>query len=182
MRVVSRLRSKETSARGTRALRHVCGALKRRNGSENNRMKFTPCGCGCGRLVRGAHAPGHRPVVRSYRIRGGIRMHRRRAEQALGKPLPPKAVVHHADGTRSDDAPLVICENQSYHRLLHARMNVKRAGGHPDSDAVCGRCRTVKPRGAFARDRANGVTGLYRWCRACKNEARRSALTKAGAK
>ena len=43
------------------------------------------------------------------------------AEKALGKTLPPKAVVHHANGSR-DSGPLVICEDIAYHHLLHQRM------------------------------------------------------------
>jgi hypothetical protein len=50
------------------------------------------------------------------------------AERALGKPLPKGAVVHHINEVRTDNRPenLVICPNESYHRLLHRRMRAKR--------------------------------------------------------
>jgi HNH endonuclease len=45
------------------------------------------------------------------------------AERALGKQLPPKAVVHHINGKPADNrnSNLVICQDQSYHMLLHKR-------------------------------------------------------------
>jgi len=45
------------------------------------------------------------------------------AEKALGKKLPPGAVVHHADGNPSNNknSNLVICPSQAYHMLIHAR-------------------------------------------------------------
>ncbi|MGD9157184.1 MAG: hypothetical protein PVG39_02135 [Desulfobacteraceae bacterium] len=42
------------------------------------------------------------------------------AEKALGKPLPQKAQVHHF-GKKTDNTKLVICENQTYHQLLHKK-------------------------------------------------------------
>jgi hypothetical protein len=56
------------------------------------------------------------------------------AERVLGRPLPPGAVVHHADGNRANNDPsnLVICPSQAYHRLLHRRINALAASGHAD--------------------------------------------------
>jgi hypothetical protein len=56
------------------------------------------------------------------------------AEKALGKPLPPGAVVHHSNENRLDNrnSNLVICPNRAYHLLLHQRMNAKKACGNPN--------------------------------------------------
>lgn len=65
--------------------------------------------------------------------RGSIKRSILVAEKALGKHLPIGAVIHHVNGIKNDDRPenLVICENQSYHHLLHERMKAKQATGDP---------------------------------------------------
>lgn len=147
------------------------------------------CECGCGQptTISPATVPQHgyvkgrhRRFVRNHDKRKGVlstyrrvygnhssgtRLHRIRAERALGKPLPAGAVVHHADGSQSDDAPLVICQDQGYHRFLHARMRVQQAGGNPNTDAVCERCHGVKSRTEF-RPNASAAFGV-RVCLAC---------------
>ena len=47
------------------------------------------------------------------------------AEKALGKPLPPKAVVHHHTPKQ-----LVVCQDQAYHLLIHQRKRAYEACGH----------------------------------------------------
>ncbi len=58
------------------------------------------------------------------------------AEKALGKELPAKAIVHHHTPTQ-----LVICQDQAYHLLLHARTKALKECGNPDlrKCIYCGR-------------------------------------------
>lgn len=151
------------------------------------------CQCGCGQPTtrvkqrEGQYQAGdYRKFVRGHYRRlmptdgypeaakqlGGrrIQVHRLRAEKALGKPLPAGAVVHHADGSKRPDAPLVICQDETYHRLLHIRMRVKAHGGNPDTDAVCCYCQYAKPKASFSPDtrRLSGVYGACRWCRSLR--------------
>lgn len=158
----------------------------------NNITGLCECGCGqqtriatktdprCGwvkglplRFILGHSSKLQRlPVTKGYRrisVNGYLKyLHVIRAEAALGKPLPPKAEVHHADGSMNDDAPLVICEDRAYHFLLHARMRVKRAGGNPNIESFCRCCRTIKPHEAFGVDRER-FNRLSYCCRTCNN-------------
>jgi hypothetical protein len=109
-------------------------------------------------------------TVSRYRqvVSNGVRtlLHRERAEKALGRSLPAGVVVHHADGSKRDDAPLVICQDEQYHKLLHRRMRVLNAGGDPDAEKVCSRCRAVKAFALFGLNRAQ-CDGLNQYCREC---------------
>jgi len=55
-------------------------------------------------------------------------------EAIMGKCLPDKAVVHHVDENRKNDFPnnLVVCEDKTYHALLHQRLRALKACGHVD--------------------------------------------------
>ena len=104
------------------------------------------------------HAPGH---PRAHRNK--VREHILIAEEALGKPLPPEAVVHHPneDPTDNRHENLVICQDQGYHKLLHQRIRAFRASGNPNW-MKCHYCQTyddpknmvVHPRRRAARHRA----------------------------
>jgi hypothetical protein len=98
--------------------------------------------------------------------RGVVTFYRLRAERALGKPLPKGACVHHADGSRRDDAPLVICQDYVYHMLLHVRMRVVRAGGNPNTQAICTRCKMPKLLSEFA-DAPSNSNGRSATCGPC---------------
>ncbi len=68
-----------------------------------------------------------------------ICVHRILAENALGRSLPIKAVVHHVNGGKLP-GPIVICEDQAYHMLLHLRTRALEATG----DAYKRRCSLCK--------------------------------------
>ncbi len=118
-----------------------------------------------------ARSHGGRPRLESvkfYRLipQGNSKnrsLHRLRAELALGKPLPRGVIVHHADGSRRDDAPLVICQDRAYHNLLHRRMRVKAAGGNPNTDLRCSYCKQAKPMTDFYETAAGHSSD----CKAC---------------
>jgi len=56
---------------------------------------------------------------------GYVRIHRLQAEKAIGKILPLTIPVHHYSETQ-----LVICQDHTYHKLLHVRTRAYRACGH----------------------------------------------------
>jgi hypothetical protein len=103
--------------------------------------------------------------------------HRVRAERAFGRALPARAVVHHADGSKNIDAPLVICEDTAYHNLLHMRTRTFRAGGNPDADRICLRCRVVKRLVEFGPAPSKPM-GRKSWCRPCENSYKKDRRSK----
>jgi len=108
-------------------------------------------------------------VTKTYRSAGDIRLHVARALHALGRPLPRGAVVHHADGSRLDDAPLVICQNETYHRLLHVLLRVRLAGGDPWRQRICVTCHRLQTFEQLS-GRARAGSGGGRRCHACNRQ------------
>lgn len=131
--------------------------------------------------TRQKHDLGTRQIVKGYvhvympshsraDSKGYVAEHIAVAQQALGKLLPASAVVHHVNRNRRDNRPanLVICQDASYHGLLHRRMRVKARGGNPNTDAICSRC-GVRPISAFYV----GRNGIARDCKECAVERAR---------
>lgn len=154
----------------------------------------TLCACGCGQFTnvipannapmgyvagqpfRYVNAHNGRIHRRSYvrvRVNGESRQeHQVVAERVLGRPLPRTAEVHHVDGNPRNNAPsnLVICQDGHYHKLLHARARVVKAGGNPNTDRYCGDCRQCRPFTAFNRKTAHpGGAGYQPVCRECQS-------------
>ena len=84
------------------------------------------------------------------------------AEKAIGHPLPKGAEVHH-----HSDTQFVICQSHAYHSLLHARARVFYSGGDPNTEAVCGRCRKLKPLSDFSPKPAAHNVGRLNTCKTC---------------
>ena len=96
-----------------------------------------------------------------------IRENRLVAERALGKPLPEGCKVHHWDENKENNDPsnLVICENDAYHMLLHARKRRLDDTGSFDLKR-CLTCNEIKPLTAFHK-RRRAWDGANEICIAC---------------
>jgi len=106
------------------------------------------------------HKPEHhRANKRGYVFRSFLV-----AEEALGKPLLKYMRVHHVDGdvTKDDKNNLVICENETYHKLLHKRERAFNACGNPNY-LKCGYCKKYDdPKNLYVIP--NGNSGRHRIC------------------
>lgn len=73
------------------------------------------------------------------RVDGYVAEHILVASDALGKPLPKGAHVHHVNGDKSDNRSenLVVCQDNSYHKLLHFRQKALDACGHAGWRQCC---------------------------------------------
>lgn len=108
------------------------------------------------------------------------RVHRIRAEAALGRRLPPGVQVHHVDGTKGDTSQLVICQDQAYHALLHVRTRVFQAGGDPDTMRMCCQCkRPLLVEAFYGRRTGPTITNVCREC-SILNSARRAERRRNG--
>lgn len=98
------------------------------------------------------------------------------AARALGKPLPKGAEVHHVDENTANNANanLVICHDRAYHKLLHKRARIVRAGGNPNTQRICSGCRAVKALAEFNR-RASDYQTACRACQKSYQDERRAA-------
>jgi hypothetical protein len=99
---------------------------------------------------------------------GYVKEHLVIAEKALGKPLLSKHPVHHFNDLKADNANtnLVICENNAYHKLLHARQRIVRLGGDPNVVKKCGVCKQLIDKADFHANAAM-PDGLNQNCKVC---------------
>lgn len=114
-----------------------------------------------------AYAPTHPKASAS----GCVYAHILVAEQALGHSLPGGSQVHHVDENKRNNANgnLVICQDMAYHKLLHVRARVLRAGGNPNTERICAHCQALKAFAAFNRNSKNRADGLQQQCRECQS-------------
>lgn len=82
------------------------------------------------------------PEHPNARSNGYIGEHVLVCERVLGKYLPNQAVPHHINGIKDDNVKsnFVICQNESYHQLIHKRLRAYKACGH----ANWGKCQFCK--------------------------------------
>lgn len=101
-------------------------------------------------------------------------LHRTLVENVIGRKLAKSEVVHHVDGNKknNENRNFVLCPNQAYHFLLHARQHILERGGHPDTHALCSHCKCLHLKSEFstAPKRWNGLSNN---CRASTNAYRR---------
>jgi len=100
--------------------------------------------------------------------KGWIASHILIAEKALGKELPFGAEVHHVDENKANNlnTNLVICEDKSYHGLLHRRQRVLQVNGNPDIQKICCSCNELRFLHQFNR-RSRSPDGLREDCIFC---------------
>ena len=98
------------------------------SGAENHNWKggrrYNPS---CGVMIM-------RPDHPRRSVNGYVLEHVLIVERALGHPLPANAVIHHVNRNNADNrnSNLVICQDSSYHKLIHLRMIALKACGHSD--------------------------------------------------
>lgn len=105
------------------------------------------------------------------------------AERAMGKYLTEPHQVHHVNFVRHDNSNtnLVICEDQSYHGILHARTRILKAGGDPDLHKFCTICKRLKFKTDFTTD-SNKWDRKASTCNQCQTRKRAEVRRQRGAR
>lgn len=115
-----------------------------------------------------------RVAAESYKL-----AHHSVAERALGRPIPSGVVVHHVNEDRQDNRPgnLVICQDQSYHQLIHRRSRALRACGHAGW-LLCRFCKQYEDPANMHVSRARPWQAHHRECEARNQRERRRRRAK----
>lgn len=102
--------------------------------------------------------PEH-PRANSY---GYVLEHILMVERVIGQHLPLQAEVHHVNEVKHDNrnANFVICEDRSYHMLLHQRKRAFLACGN----ASARKCWICKQWGTDVIVRSKGKCGYHKAC------------------
>jgi hypothetical protein len=90
------------------------------------------------------------------------------AEKSLGKYLPSGAEIHHINEIKDDNRPenLIICQNRSYHWLIHQRQRAFKASGDPNK-RKCSICKKYDSQGNLFQ------CGTWFFHKSCKNKKAR---------
>jgi len=101
-------------------------------------------------------------------------VHRTVAEAALGRELSWQERVHHVDydKTNNKNSNLVVCPDESYHRLLHARQRILDLGGRPDTHSYCSYHKCLHPIREFSTT-THTWNGFHNMCRVATNQYRK---------
>lgn len=104
-------------------------------------------------------------------------VHRTKVEKLLGRKLTTKECVHHLDFNKENNGNtnLVVCPNQEYHFLLHARQRILNLGGHPDTHAYCDYHKSLHLKEKFSTAPSHW-NGLGNRCKDATNEYRKINL------
>ena len=111
--------------------------------------------------------------LKYIKITGNKYEHRFIVEKSLKRPLKSTEIIHHLDYNKRNNIPtnLVVCPNDAYHFLLHARTNCLNDGYHPDIYHYCTFHKQYEKRENFSTRKS--WSGLHNMCKEATNEYKR---------